>query len=279
MSEKVQDKVNEAKEKKLAKRKKDDKKNLVIMLIVTIACGVLGYFAGMIIDKLQEAGYGLPEFTEEVIGKLSLIMPVVFFILNAILAIVAIACIRKSKKEFKLWDGEDEDVAEKMENRVAFPLYMSSLVLIINMFLFSVCANLDINSKLSDKWEDILGIVLLSVFILSYVVVVIVQKKVIDFTKDMNPEKEGSIFDAKFVKKWENSCDEAQKLHIYKAGYASYKVTSNVCMVLWIVCLIADLFGNVGLLPMTMVFVIWISSTIGYIVGGVKAEKEKNTIE
>ena len=279
MSEKMQDKVNEAKEKKLAKRKKEDKKKLIILLVVTALCSVLGYFAGAIIGKLQKAGYGLPEFTEEVIGKMSLIMPVVFLLLNVILAIVGYACIRKSKKEFELWDGEDEDVAEKMESRVAFPLYMSSLVLIINMFLFSVCANLDINSELSDKWEDILGIVLLSVFILSYVVVVVVQKKAIDFTKDMNPEKEGSIFDAKFVKKWENSCDEAQKLYIYKAGYSSYKVTSNVCMILWIVCLIADLFGNVGLLPMTMVFVIWFASTIGYIVGGIKAEKEKNIRE
>ncbi len=279
MSEIMQDKVNEAKEKKLAKRKKDDKKNLVIMLIATLVCAVLGYFSGMIIGKLQDAGYGFPDFTEEVIGKLSLIMPVVFLSLNVILAIVAFACIRKSKKEFKLWDGEDEDVAEKMENRVAFPLYMSSLILIINMFLFSICVNLDFNSELSDKWEDMLGIAIISVFILSYVIVILVQKKAIDFTKDMNPEKEGSIFDSKFVKKWEKSCDEAQKLHIYKAGYASYKVTSNVCMILWIVCLMADLFANVGLLPMTMVFIVWISSTIGYIVGGAKAEKEKNNME
>jgi len=279
MSEKVQDKVNETKAKKLAKRKKEDKKKLIILLVVTALSAVLGYLAGMMIDKLQKDGYGMPKFTEEVIGKLSLIMPIVLLVLNIILAIVAIVCIKKSKKEYKLWDGEDEDAAEKMEDRVAIPLYMSSIVLIINIFLFAVCANLDINSKLSDKWEDILGIALLSIFILSYVVVVVVQKKAIDFTKDMNPEKEGSIFDAKFVKKWENSCDEAQKLHIYKAGYAGYKVTSNVCSLLWIVCLAADLFGDVGLLPMTMVFIIWISSTIGYIVGGVKAEKENNNMD
>lgn len=279
MSENMQDKVNEAKAKKLEKRKKEDKKNLIILLVATAVCAVVGFFSGMLIEKLQKAGYGMPKFTEEVIGSLSLIMPIVFLVINIILAIIAFVCIRKSKKEFKFWDGEDEDVAEKMEDRVAIPLYMSSIVLIINMFLFSVCANLDINSELSDKWEKILGIVLLSVFVLSYVVVVVVQKKAIDFTKDMNPEKEGSIFDAKFVEKWENSCDEAQKLHIYKAGYAGYKVTSNVCSLLWVVCLIADLFANVGLLPMIMVCVIWLSSTIGYIVGGIKAEKEKNNME
>lgn len=279
MSENMQDKVNEAKEKKLAKRKKDDKKNLVILLIVTLVCSVLGYFVGMIIAKLQKAGYGMPKFTEEVIGNLAIVMPIVFLVLNIILGIIAFICIKKSKKEFRIWDGEDEELAEKMENRVSIPLYMSSLVLIINMFLFSVCVNLDVNSKFSDKNEDLLMLANTVILILSYVVVIVVQKKIIDFTKDMNPEKEGSIFDAKFTEKWEKSCDEAQKLHIYKAGYASYKVTSSVCMTLWIVCLMADLFANVGLLPMTMVFIIWFASTIGYIVGGVKAEKEKNIVE
>lgn len=279
MSENMQDKLKEAKEKKLAKRKKDDKKNLVILLILTLVCAVVGYFVGMIIAKLQKAGYGMPKFTEEVIGNLAIVMPIVFLALNIILAIIAFICIRKSKKEFKLWDGEDEDVAERMENRVSVPLYMSSLVLIVNMFLFSVCVNLDINSKFSEKNEDLLMLANTVVLILSYIVVIIVQKKIIDFTKDMNPEKEGSIFDAKFTEKWENSCDEAQKLQIYKAGYAGYKATSGVCMFLWIVCLMADLFANVGLLPMTMVFVIWISSTIGYIVGGIKAEKEKSNME
>ena len=279
MSEKMQDKVNEAKEKRLAKRKKDNKKNLGTLLILTLVCTVLGYFVGMIIAKLQKAGYGMPKFTEEVIGNLAIVMPIVFLALNIILGIIAFICIKKSKKEFRLWDGEDEELAEKMENRVAVPLYMSSLVLIINMFLFSVCINLDINSKFSDKNEDLLMLANTVILVLSYVVVIVVQKKIIDFTKDMNPEKEGSIFDAKFTEKWEKSCDEAQKLHIYKAGYASYKATGSVCMILWIVCLMADLFANVGLLPMTMVFVIWLVSTIGYIVGGIKAEKEKNTGE
>lgn len=53
-----------------------------------------------------------------------------------------------------------------------------------------MCVNLDINSEFSDKIEDILMITNTLVLVLSYVVVIIVQKKIIDFTKDMNPEKE-----------------------------------------------------------------------------------------
>ena len=90
MSENMQDKVNETKAKKLAKRKKEDKKKLIILLAVTALSAVLGYLAGMMIDKLQKDGSGMPKFTEEVIGKLSLIMPIVLLVLNIILAIVAI---------------------------------------------------------------------------------------------------------------------------------------------------------------------------------------------
>ncbi len=272
----MNDKVKEKLEKKKKNDKKLDRKYLIIMLVLCAVCGVGGYFTGRFIGKLKKAGFKLPELTDETMGMLAIAMLIVFVAINVILAIVAICCISKSKKEWKLWDGEDEALAEKVESRVSVPIWMSSIVMILNMFLFAVCVNLDINSKFSDKIEDMYMLANLIVFVLSFVVVIVVQKKALDFTKEMNPEKEGSIFDVNFSKKWENSCDEAQKLQIYKAGSTGFKVMSTVCMDMWIVCLIADLFANVGLLPVTLVSVIWLSGNIGYLVGGIKAEKEMN---
>lgn len=275
----MSDKMKEKMEKKKATDKKNDKKYLVILLVLSAACGVAGYFFGRFMGKLKKAGFSFPEITDEMMGKLAIAMLIVFVVINAMLAIVAICCISKSKKELKLWDGEDEDMAEKMEGRVSIPICMSSIVMILNMFFFAVCVNLDINSKFNETIEDRYMLANIIVFVLSFVVVIWVQKKAIDFTKEMNPEKEGSVFEVNFSKKWENSCDEAQKLHIYKAGSTGFKVMSTVCMDLWVVCLIADLFANVGLLPVTMVSVIWLSGVIGYLIGGAKAEKEKIMVE
>ncbi len=272
----MNDKIKEKLDKKKKNDKKLDRKYLIIMLVLCAVCGVGGYFTGIFIGKLKKAGFKLPELTDEAMGMLAIAMLIVFVAINVILVIVAICCIGKSKREWKLWDGEDEALAEKVDGRVSVPVWMSSIVMIINMFLFAVCINLDINSKFSDKVEDMYMLANIIVFILSFVVVIVVQKKALDFTKEMNPEKEGSLFDVNFSKKWENSCDEAQKLQIYKAGSTGFKVMSTVCMDMWIVCLIADLFANVGLLPVTLVSVIWLSGNIGYLVGGIKAEKEMN---
>ena len=275
----MNDKIKEKMEKKKKNDKKLDRKYLIIMLVLCAVCGVGGYFTGRLIGKLKKSGFKLPEFNDETMGILAIAMLILFVAINVILAIVAACCIGKSKKEWKMWDGEDETLAEKVEGRVSVPIWMSSIVMIINMFLFAVCVNLDINSKFSNKIEDMYMIANLVVFVLSFVVVIVVQKKSVDFTKEMNPEKEGSVFDVNFSKKWESSCDEAQKLQIYKAGSAGFKAMSAVCMDMWIVCIIADLFANVGLLPVAMVTVIWLSGNIGYLVGGIKAEKEPNIVE
>ncbi len=272
MSDKMMEKI----EKKKAIDKKNDKKYLIIMLVLVVLCAGAGYLAGMLIGKLKKKGALSFELSEEFIGNFAVVMLAVFVAINIILAIVAIVCISKAKKELKLWDGDDDVEAERIEGRVSIPLCLSSIVMIINMFLFSVCVNLDINSNFSEKKEDIMMIANIIVFVLSFVVVLVVQKKAVDFTKEMNPEKEGSIFDAKFSEKWENSCDEAQKLQIYKAGTAGFKAMSSVCMTLWLVCLVADLFANTGLFPCCIVFVIWLTGNIAYLVGAAKAEKSKN---
>lgn len=275
----MNDKIKEKMEKKKIKDKKLDRKYLIILIVLSVLCGVGGYFTGRFFGKLKKEGFKFPEFNDEAMGRFAIVMLVVFVVINVILAVVAICCISKSKKEWKLWDGEDEAVAEKIESRVSVPIWMSSIVMIINMFLFAVCVNLDINSKFSEKIEDRYMLANLIVFVLSFVVVIAVQKKAVDFTKEMNPEKEGSVFDANFSKKWESSCDEAQKLQIYKAGSTGFKVMSTVCMDMWIVCLLADMFANAGLLPVTLVSIIWLSGNIGYLVGGVKAEKEMNIVD
>ena len=165
----MDEKLKKKMEDKKAREEKNDKKYLIIMLIMFVVSCAGGYLIGRIIGKMKKSGVSFPKITEEFIGTLAWIMPMFFIVINVILVIVAIACISKSKKELKLWDGEDEEMADKIENRVSIPLCMSTIIMIINMFLFSVCINLDINSNFSDKREDILSIVNIVAFLLSLI--------------------------------------------------------------------------------------------------------------
>ena len=46
---------------------------------------------------------------------------------------------------------------------------------------------------------------------------------IVELEKKLNPEKKGDVIETNFSKKWEDSCDEAQKMIIYEAGYRAYR--------------------------------------------------------
>ncbi|MGL6219074.1 MAG: DUF3169 family protein [Lacrimispora sphenoides] len=66
-------------------------------------------------------------------------------------------------------------------------------------------------------------------FIAAVICTIVTQQKIINFEKEINPEKRGSVFNQKFSKKWEKSCDEAERLSIYKSTYTSYRAVTVTC--------------------------------------------------
>ncbi len=257
-----------------AKRKKEDKKYLIIMLLLTVASGGIGYLIGMLMGKLKKSGYDIIPDGEKFNMIMSWVAPGIMVFLSVVLLIVALVFIKKSKNLMKNWDGEDEEVADRIETFVGVPLVMTSILMVIVFFLLAVGLHYDMSSEVSDKMEDIVSWLNIGSYIVSMVIMTVVQKLCIDVTKDMNPEKKGSVFDAKFSDKWMDSCDEAQRLQIYKAGSKGYKAMSSMCMTLWVVCIVADLFFEQGILPVTMVTVIWLTGVISYNVAAIKEENK-----
>ena len=105
--------------------------------------------------------------------------------------------------------------------------------------------------------------------------ILLAQRKIIDFLKEMNPEKKGSIYDVKFSKKWEESCDEAEKLAIYKCGYKAYNSVNTACIVLWLFCFIGSSIWNFGIMPVAMVSIIWFVLITSYTLESYKISKRK----
>lgn len=277
-TDKIKEEIVKKEEKKKVARKKEDKKYLIIMIVLFAVSAVGGFLVGWGMRKLEKSGFSFPDISDNFIETVTYLMPAIFFGINLIFLIFGLVFISKARKQYELWDGEDEDFADKIEEKVGIPLSLSSVLMVINMFLFAVCVNLDMQVELDKSTEKVIMIINLIVFIFSFVVMFIVQKKALDLTKDMNPEKEGSLYDVKFAEKWENSCDEAQKLMVYKAAKTAFTAMTSMCMTLWVVCLIGDMFMGFGLIPVTLVSIIWITGIISYLVACAKLEKAKNNI-
>lgn len=95
------------------------------------------------------------------------------------------------------------------------------------------------------------------VFVISYAMMVLLSKLIVDLEKKLNPEKRGSVFDFNFQKEWEASCDEAEKQIMYKAAYQAYHAVNIACMIMWAVSFMGMLVFQAGLLPMFCVTAIW----------------------
>lgn len=101
------------------------------------------------------------------------------------------------------------------------------------------------------------------------------QQKMIDFQKTMNPEKRGSVYDLNFRKKWEESCDELEKLMIYKASYKAYKAAMTSCAAAFIIVMLSSLLFGYGPLPSTAIGIIWLIVAMTYCREAIRLGKEK----
>ena len=270
----MSDKMKEMLEEKKQRNKKEDRKYLVIMLVLFAACLVGGYGAGRLIGKVKKMDIDFSSTIESIKEVAVYAVPIIVVVLNLILAIVAALVIRKSKILFATWDGEEEELPDKIDNKLGGVLAASGIINIISFFMFAVAVDLDLTMEMSDFMEKAFLLANSGILIFSLVVMIIVQKGIIDMTKLMNPEKNGSIYDVKFSKKWEESCDEAQKLVIYNASHIAYQATGTMCMILWIICIIGDIALEFGIVPVTMVTIIWLTLSISYMFAAGKLEKK-----
>lgn len=231
-------------------------KFIIILVIATLLGGIIGFC--MVFFQ----GSGIEEIAGAIQGSLTKIAPWSSLVLTAVLFAVAHSLYRQARKMYAGWNEEDDEEMERIEKKLTISLLLISLITIQAFFFFAV--GVSGLAELVQK-SGLLGILCNLVAMIAAVVCTGKgQKEVVDFEREMNPEKQGSVYDVDFAKKWENSCDEAEKMAIYKASYSAYKATQKCCMVLWIICACGGMLWNIGLFPVTIVMIIWATQTISY---------------
>lgn len=102
---------------------------------------------------------------------------------------------------------------------------------------------------------------------------VIFSQKLVDLTKKLYPEKQGSVYDVKFNKIWLSSCDEAERAVIAQAALSGYHAATSACLALWLLFVLMHMFFDTGLLPIFAVSVVWFVSFLSYTRRAAKLEK------
>lgn len=238
------------------------------VLIISL---VLGFFAGMFSSIIKNLD--IKPDREMIFSFLNTLVPIIYCVFTVALIAACMIIYAVNRKQAKAWDGEDEDVIDRIEARQNIPMVLSSILMVVGMFFFSLCVYIDSNDVNKNKYSFIFFTL---VFILNLAGSIIIQSFVINLEKELNPEKKGNVFDFNFLKKWEKSSDEGEKLIQYKSGYKAYLYTNFVCMVLWLVTSIGVMMFDTGILAVACVCIIWLFMSLVYAAEVSKLEKRKS---
>ena len=237
-------------------------KYLLILFVAAIFGGVLGFAAGwMGHDSLSEA------VAAAVSGFLALVAPWAIPITSAVSLSVILWMYRGAKGLFTGWDGEDDATMDRADEKLNWALLLTAAQLVLDMFFFVA----------AESGESPLGgIVGFLSFIVSMFLLVFAQQKIVDLTRQMNPEKKGSVYDMNFRKKWIESCDEAEQKQIGQAAYKAYTVVTTACPILWVALLMLSYaFHFEVLMPTFIVCLIWLLQQVSYCLECIRLGRRK----
>lgn len=252
--------------------KREDRKIIQRFILITILGGIVGFilgFAGSYINM-----DGLYSVGKSVGTVMVFLVPAVMIILNVIFLFIGFWLIRKARKKLGVWDEEDEAFAKSIERKVDFSLFYISILMILDFMLFSIGMGLVKRDESLLKSQSIgISVIIIFCFIIGIAGVITCQKLGVDLIKKMNPEMRGNILDTRFLDKWEASCDEAQKMMIYKSAYKSYKSVNLICILLWTISALGDMILQTGMLPVALISIIWLVQNLSYSLEAMRLEK------
>ncbi|MGL5348578.1 MAG: DUF3169 family protein [Peptostreptococcaceae bacterium] len=257
--------------------KKEDKKAFRGYLAIMIVSGIAGATFSLVSDNLKDTlGDNLANFFMNVLEQIA---PYATIVLSMIVIIISSIIYTKSRKGYELWKDtdtdEDEDTIDKIEQNLSYVLLAVSVNMILGFFFLGAGFKLIIFNNVNDELDIIKSIYLLIGFILCAASSTIIQKKIVNLAKEINPLLKGSVYDSKFAKKWIDSCDESLKLEIYKSAYKSFTSVSFTCAILWLFCIVGFDLWNFGIMPLVMVTIIWLVLTVSYSLESIKNSKRK----
>lgn len=235
--------------------KKENRKALPKFFLVVLAAalfgGVLGFLSGwMGRSSVREA---VPEALDYIVGGvLPWLIPAAFLALLS----AAVWQYRRARRLFESWDGETEDIADQVSSCLNWVLLLTSVTMVLDFFLLSAASY----SRLPYG-----ALVNAAVFLAAVVAIMLLQQRVVDLTRRMNPEKRGSVYDMNFQKKWLDSCDEAERQQIGQASYRAYRAGGTACVALWAALLVLDFTFEIGVLPSFVALLLWGVLQVSYI--------------
>jgi len=248
--------------------KKENRKALKLYIPIVIACAAVGATIGFLseVSDVQTWAQTLKHTASEV---LFLISPYAVILLIFLPSVWALMVYRSAAKLYAKSETvetlEEEEILEsyfdEAERKMSFSMAVLSVGTVAATMFFGITLS---QAERQIDQRAVLYMISVAVFLLGSFISTRLSQLQIDMTKRMNPSKRGSVYDLKFHQKWEESCDEAEKLVIYRSSYKAFRSTCLACSAGWVVLGIGSFIFDYGPLPVIVISVVWLSIIITY---------------
>ena len=147
-------------------------KYLLTILLFGLLGGVLGFFTGV------AGAAGVAETVRQALDRVLAVCAPWGIVGSAVVLLGAGWYLyAAAKRRFAAWDGEDEDAMDAAEQQLSWSLLLTGLVIILDFFFFA--ASIIYGRFLPD----------LILFLASVAVLVVLQQKIVDLERRINPER------------------------------------------------------------------------------------------
>lgn len=260
------------------RNRRENKKALKVFIPIIIVAAVIGGIVGGMAstDGAKDIAANIGDFLREL---LYLIAPYGVVVTGVVGVLITWYFYKSAEKEFlhskelcRTDDEIEEEILASVDRKISLGMLTVSVAMIVSFIFFgAVVAYID---RYLDE-NGILIVIAIVSFIAGDFLSVKLQQMMIDFEKVLNPEKQGSVYDLKFKEKWEDSCDEMEKLMIYKASYKAYQTANKACVAAFLATVMLSFFFDYGPLPAIVTGSVWLAMTISYCLEAMKLDKEK----
>ena len=155
-------------------------------LLWVLLGGVLGFFAGLaggIASDLHLADSVEAWLT----GVLQAAAPWGIPVTSGVLLAICLGFYLSAKRLYMAWDGEDETLPDQVDRKLNYTLLCSSLATILDFFFIAVGVLYTDSGRMA--------LLIVGEMLVSVALVVLVQQKIVDLVRRMNPEKQVSVYD------------------------------------------------------------------------------------
>ncbi len=257
--------------------KTEDRKKVGIFALFCVLGGVIGFVGGTaclaISDYLKTNQIRFLDFFAEVQRSLAIPSNIALAVLGIVLLIVAVCFYKKAKKTWGS-DRDEDEKYEKVDKIISCSLITVKISYFTNFMLYGIgfyaLSEAVKNEPDSFALRMISGGIATIVFLICLFALIEVERRCVNLTKLMNPEKQGSVYDIKFEERWFESCDEAERNQIGMCSYRAFKVTNIFLLSLTVLFAVMGMVFEIGLLPLITVVLIAIVMNVAYVISELK---------